>query len=381
MRQYRWLAVVVVLGLVAAACSRSSSSSSGDNSTTSSSAASQAKNPNFGSVKDVCQSGHPSGSPTQGVTPTYIKIGDASPTPASPAGPGLDQEFFDTADVFAEVVQRRAVASTGARSRSTSRTRPSPTCKARMTEACADDFSMVGGGVVFDQDGVDDPAQVPAPRHLGLRREPAGARRRPRGAAGPEPELQHSADRRLMNYLGEKFPAATTTSACSPATSRPPRSWRTSRRTSGQGLGWKMVYNDAYPAAGRDRLDAVRAEDQGATGSRGLIWVGEPENLAELMKSLSEHRLQARLHPHRRQPLRPEAHRRPPAPRCPKTTCTSAARSTRSRRPAPSNATGQYLDAFKKYKPNGKSTHLPRPAGVVGVAAVRHRPPRRAATT
>ncbi len=265
MRQYRWLAVVVVLGLVAAACGRSSSSSSGDNSTTSSSAASQAKSPNFGSVKDVCQSGHPSGSPTQGVTPTSIKIATFA-DPGFAGRPGLDQEFFDTADVFAAWCNARGGIN-GRKIEVDKKDSALTNVKARMTEACADDFSMVGGGSVFDQDGVETRLKCLLPDIAGYVVSPQA-----RGAdlvVQPLPNPNSSLGIGLMNYLGAKYPAATDHIGVLTGDISTTKVVADQQAEAAKAKGWKIVYNDQYPAAGCDRLDAVRAGRSRAPGSRG----------------------------------------------------------------------------------------------------------------
>ena len=67
--------------------------------------------------------------------------------------PGLDQELFDTATVFAKWCND-AGGINGRKIVVNQRDAALFNVKARMTEACAGDFMLVGGGVVFDQDGV-----------------------------------------------------------------------------------------------------------------------------------------------------------------------------------------------------------------------------------
>ena len=154
-RTTRGAVVLVCMALVASACSRGDSGSKGsDGATTSSSTSTSKSGPAaFGDLTNVCQGGSPSGSPTTGVTPDSIRVATFSDVGFA-GRPGLNQEFFDTADVFADwcnaaggingrkiVVDKRDAALTNV--------------TARMAESCADNFAMVGGGATFDQDGVE----------------------------------------------------------------------------------------------------------------------------------------------------------------------------------------------------------------------------------
>ena len=96
----RLVVVLACVAVVAAACGRSDTPKGGGATTsTSASGASGAKSADFGTVTDVCQGGAPSGSPTIGVTPTQIHVAVFSDA-GFVGRPGLNQEFFATADVL-----------------------------------------------------------------------------------------------------------------------------------------------------------------------------------------------------------------------------------------------------------------------------------------
>ena len=144
------LACVVV---VAAACGRSDSPKGGGDATSSTSGdtTSSSTSADFGTLTDVCQKGSPSGSPTTGVTPTEIHVATFSDT-GFVGRPGLNQEFFDTADVFTDWCNERG----GINGRTIvvdRRDAALSNVQARMVESCRDDFAMVAGGATFDQDG------------------------------------------------------------------------------------------------------------------------------------------------------------------------------------------------------------------------------------
>ncbi len=350
MRRFRWFALVLALTLVAAACGRSDSSSSGTNSTTSTtSSGNGTKSATFGTLTDVCQPSHPSGSPTQGVTPTEIKIATFS-DPGFAGRPGLNQELFDTADVFSAwcndrggingrkiVVDKKDAALTNT--------------KARMTEACANDFMMVGGGAVFDQDGVETRLKCLLPDIAGYVVSPQA-----RGAdllVQPVPNSIKSLGVGAMNYMAAKFPQDKDHFGVLTGDISTTKIVADQDAEAAKAAGWKIVYNDQYPAAGVTDWTPY-AQGIKSAGVKGLIWVGEPENLAKLMKAMKNINYKLDF-------IRTDANHYDQK-------LISIAGDALSddnvyvqsafyplEKANKSNATGQYLEAFKDYKPDGKS--------------------------
>ncbi len=350
MRRFRWFALVLVLALVAAACSRSDSSSSGTNSTTSTSGAdTAAKSANFGDLTDVCQPGKPSGSPTQGVTPTEIKIATFA-DPGFSGRPGLDQEFFDTADVFSSWCNDRGGIN-GRKIVVDKRDSALTETKARMTEACAEDFAMVGGGSVFDQDGVETRLKCLLPDIAGYVVSPQA-----RGAdlvVQPLPNSIKSLGTGAMNYMAKKFPGAKDHLGVLTGDLSTTKIVADQDAEAAKAAGWKIVYNDQYPATGAADWTPY-TQGLKSAGVKGLIWVGEPENLAALMKSLRNIGYKLDF-------IRTDANHYDQK-------LISIAQDALSddnvfvqssfypfEKANKSNATGQYLEAFKQYKPGGKS--------------------------
>jgi hypothetical protein len=99
---------VLTVPLVLVACGRSSSKSGGSTTPTgsassgapaSSAAASAAGD--FGTQKAICGKGKPGTTTARGLTASEIRIG-VTADPGAAVAPGLEQEFFDTAEGFAK---------------------------------------------------------------------------------------------------------------------------------------------------------------------------------------------------------------------------------------------------------------------------------------
>jgi hypothetical protein len=345
----RLAVIVVCMALVAAACGRSSSPKSQGGTSTSSTAKTSAGPATFGDLTNVCQGGKPSGSPTTGVSPDSIRIATFSDVGFA-GRPGLDQEFVDTADVFSKwcnahggingrkiVVDNRDAALTNV--------------KARMTESCRDDFAMVGGGAAFDQDGVDTRLQCLLPDLPGY-----VASVKARGAdllVQPVPNALTSLGIGNLRYLGKKFPGAT--SHIGVLTGDIPLTKEVADQNAAavQSFGWKITYNDVYPPAGVTTWSpyAQKIKD---TGTKGLIWVGEPENLAKLLISLRDigYRLdwvRADANHYDRKLVETAGAAIADNP------VFIQIAAVPFENAAKASATAQYLDAFAQYNPTGKS--------------------------
>ncbi|MEX2292462.1 MAG: ABC transporter substrate-binding protein [Acidimicrobiales bacterium] len=148
---------LLVLALIgAAACSRSDSptTSSGDTSTTvrgsSGGDATALDAGGFGDLEAVCSDGDASGATASGVTDTEIHVGTVTDKGFTGA-PGLNKEMYDAAVAFTKwcndhggILGRQLVLD--------DLDAALTEYEARVTEACATDFALVGGGAVFDED-------------------------------------------------------------------------------------------------------------------------------------------------------------------------------------------------------------------------------------
>jgi ABC-type branched-subunit amino acid transport system substrate-binding protein len=341
--------VVLGVAMVAAACGRSGSSGSGKAETTSSSAASGDKSARFGSIAEVCRPGQPSGSPTIGVTPTEVRIATFS-DPGFAGRPGLNQEFFDTADVFAAWCNDRGGIN-GRKIVVDKRDSALTNVKARMSESCDQDFFMVGGGAVFDQDGVETRLQCMLPDIAGFL-----VSVKARGSdlvVQPVPNSVDMIQTGALVYLGGKYPAATKRVGVLTGDLVTTKDVAAQNAEAAKALGWTIVYNDQYPAAGATDWTPYAQKLKDAN-VKGLIWVGEPENLAALLKALKNIGYTLDF-------IRTDANHYDQK-------LISVAGSALAdknvyiqssfypfEQAKPSNATGEYLAAFKEYKPEGKN--------------------------
>ncbi len=343
------VSIVVCLVVVGAACGRSDSPTSTGSTTTTAAKDSSVKSADFGSVTDVCQKGTPKGSPTTGVTPTQIRVATFADVGFT-GRPGLDQEFFDTADVFSKWCNDRGGIN-GRKIVVDPRDAALTNVKARMTESCADDFAMVAGGAVFDQDGVDTRLSCLLPDISGY-----VVSNRARGAdlvVEPLPNPLDKLQIGILNYLGRKFPTTTGHVGVLTGDLATTRVVANDNAAAAKSIGWNIVYNDVYPAAGLADWTPY-AQKLKDSGVKGLIWVGEPESLAALMGALNDIGYKLDF-------IRADANHYDQ--NLIKTAGASLADDNLYvsssffpfEQAKPNNATGQYLQAFKDYKPNGKN--------------------------
>src|SRR6476661_6921617 len=347
----RWIVVLVGAALALAACGRSDSPTGSASSTSSTtSGTSSAASGDFGTLKDVCQKGDASGATAQGVTPTEIKVGTFA-DPGFAGRPGLDQELFDTATVFAKWCND-AGGINGRKIVVNQRDAALFNVKARMTEACASDFILVGGGVVFDQDGVTTRLSCLMPEIAGYAVSP-----QQRGSdllIQPLPNDTKTLPIGDYKYLAKKYPDATKAYGVLTGDVDTTKIVARQADEAAQSLGWKKVYDDVYPATGASDWTPY-AQKLKDNGTKSLIWVGEPENLAKLLQALSDIGYQLDF-------IRTDANHYDQKLI---DTAGSAVKNVYVRSAfapfetaKPGSPTQQYLDAFDKYLPNGKAKAL-----------------------
>lgn len=147
--------ILVLLALAAAACSRSDTAETGPDGTTTTTAAAGGDataldQGGFGDLEAVCKDGDASGSTATGVTDTEIHVGSVTDKGFTGAS-GLNKEMYDAAVAFASwcnehggILGRQIIVD--------DLDAALTEYEARITEACASDFALVGGGAVFDED-------------------------------------------------------------------------------------------------------------------------------------------------------------------------------------------------------------------------------------
>ena len=283
----RWLVVmVVVLALLAAACGRSDEDQEeGASETTAASdeGGGGGAAGDFGDLTGVCGPGDASGSTAQGVTDDEIAVGTFS-DPGFAGRPGLNQELFDAAEVFSKwcndaggingreiVVHERDAALTEVR--------------ARMAESCREDFFLVGGGVVFDNEGVEDRLNCLLPDIAGfvVTSEAKGADL----LVQPVPNSVDAVNVGAQLYIKDRFPDSL--DKVGYLTGNLPTTVTVSdqNQEAAEDIGFETVYNAQYNAAGESSwapfAEALRSDDV-----KGLQWTGEPENLAKLLQAVAD---------------------------------------------------------------------------------------------
>ncbi len=260
LKRLRWSATVLALVLVAAACGRSDNTSSSSEKSTTTSAASGTGSADFGDLKDVCQGGSGGGATAQGVTADAIRVGTIA-DPGYTGRPGVNQELFDTADVFSQWCNARG----GINGRKIQVDKLDAALfnyKAQILKACDQDFYLVGGGGVFDNTGVADRLKCLLPDVAGFVITPEARSADLLDAAGSE-LASPSCPSATTSGSPRPSPIRPSTSASSPATSRPRSRTAAQAEEAVKSLGWKVVYNDQYPATGPHELGTVRPVDEG----------------------------------------------------------------------------------------------------------------------
>jgi ABC-type branched-subunit amino acid transport system substrate-binding protein len=279
----RLIVLAVLAALAAAACGRSDTQTGGNDSTSSTSAAPSATSADFGTLAGVCGKGAAGGATAQGVTPTEIRVGTFA-DPGFPGRPGLDQELFDSAEVFAKWCNA-AGGINGRKIVVNEHDSALFDVKAKMTQACSEDFFLVGGGAVFDNQGVQTRLSCLLPDIPGyvVTAEARGADLLVEPLPNPIDNLSVGEYR----YLGTKYPAATRHIGILTGDLATTVTVGKQAAEAVKALGWDVVYDDQYPAAGPTSW-APYAQAMKDKGVQGLIWVGEPENLAKLESDMKD---------------------------------------------------------------------------------------------
>ncbi|MGI9578049.1 MAG: ABC transporter substrate-binding protein, partial [Microthrixaceae bacterium] len=149
------VAVFASAALITGACTRAEddveTGSSESENTESTDTASGETAGDFGDLSEVCGPGDASGATAQGVTDDEIQVGTISDAGFT-GRPGLNQELFDSTEVFVEWCNE-AGGINGRQLVAVERDAKLTEYKQRITEACAEDFMLVGGGGVFDDTG------------------------------------------------------------------------------------------------------------------------------------------------------------------------------------------------------------------------------------
>ncbi len=349
MKGLRVLAVVLAMVMFAAACGRSDDDSASNSDETSSSSAggSGAKSGDFGTLTDVCQTGDGGPASAQGVTADSIRIGTIS-DPGYAGRPGLNQELFDVADVFSQWCNARG----GINGRTIQVDKLDAALteyKPQILKACADDFYLVGGGAVFDNTGVEDRLSCLLPDVAAYVVTPEA--RAADLLTQPVPNSGTVLPVGDYKWLAKTYPDST--DKVGVLTGNLPATITTAKQAEEavKSLDWDVVYSDLYPPTGPTSW-APYVQALKDKGVKGLIWVGEPENLAKFQQAMVDANYELEW-------IRTDANHYDSklievgGPAIKNTFIRSVFYPFADANKNP--ATQQYLDAFQEYLPDGKA--------------------------
>ncbi len=279
--------LLVAVALVVTACTRSSSETeTGAAATTAPSGGGgepAGGAGDFGDLTEVCGPGDASGATAQGVTDDSIKIGTIS-DPGFVGRPGLNQELFDATEVFTSWCND-AGGINGRKIEVTERDAALTEYKQRITEACQEDFMLVGGGAVFDDAGQVERLTCLLPDIPAYQVSPEA--RASDLAVRPLPTALDELPVAAFRYVAEAFPGST--DAVGFLTGNVPATVfvDAQNQEAADQLGWTTAYQAQYNAVGEASWTPF-AEAMQSSGVKGLVYTGEPENLAKLLQAVSD---------------------------------------------------------------------------------------------
>jgi len=270
------------LALVAAGCSRSDSGPENAG-TTGGGGTPQTASGTFGSLNDVCGPGNAKGATARGVTDTEIRVGTVA-DPGFSGRPGLNQELFDSATVFtkwcnaAGGIAGREIKVDLLDSKLTE-------YRARILEACQNDFSLVGGGAVFDDVGQKDRLECLLPDIAGfvVSTQARGADLMVQVVPNPLDTLPVGD----YKWLVEQFPNSVNKVGALTGSLPSTILVKDQAIEGAESQGMKVIYDAQYNAGGEPTWAPI-AQTIKSKGIKGILWTGEPENLAKLEIGLAD---------------------------------------------------------------------------------------------
>ncbi|WP_419229577.1 ABC transporter substrate-binding protein [Gordonia sp. CPCC 205515] len=235
----------------------------------------------FGDLNDVCQKGSAKGSTAQGVADDQIQVGVFSDV-----GFTKNAEFVDAAKVFTSwcndnggVNGRKLVANT--------RDSKLMSVRQQMSQACEQDFALVGGGAALDGLGTKErltcllpnfPAQVAQLTELGA---DLSVQASPSQTIGYLPYYQFR-----TWLLKDAYPQSANAVGIINGDSPVTKVLGDLQVETVKAAGGTFVYNDLYPAAGvSDWTPYAQAIKN--KGVKGLIFFGDYKQLAKLESVLT----------------------------------------------------------------------------------------------
>jgi Periplasmic binding protein len=287
-RRVRSVAVpaLVVLALVSVACSRSKNDTAtvlGNSTSTSTGASADT----FGTMADPVCGKAPAGETNKasglGVTANQIELGTISDVGFS-GSPGLDQELWDASDVFTKWCNSLG----GINGRLLKIDKLDAALfdyRQQILKACTKDFSLVGGGGVFDDTGQTARLKCllpDVPAYL-VTSEARGADLVAQATPGPLNSLNFG----LGRYLAKTYPDSINSVGYLTGNVPTTINNKNQYQEAGKAFGFKTVYDAQYNAAGETTWVpyAQAIKDKGV---KGLYFVGEPSAMGQLIAALAQ---------------------------------------------------------------------------------------------
>ena len=301
----------------------------------------------FGTLGKVCGPGDAKGATAKGVTDSEIRVGTVA-DPGFAGRPGLNQELFDAATVFTKWCNE-AGGIAGRKIKVDLLDAKLTEFRQRILEACENDFSLVGGGAVFDDAGQKDRLSCLLPDIAGyvVSPEARGSDLLVQVMPNPNNEINNGD----MQWLAKTFPEASKKVAAMTAGLPSTIVVKDQAVEGGKAAGMTIVADIQYNANGENTWAPI-VQALKSKGVKGILWTGEPENLAKLEQGLKDANY-------------PMDFIRPDANHYDQKLLDTGGKAIENtyvhaqiypfEQAAENPATQQYLDLFEKYLPNGKA--------------------------
>ncbi|MBP7403869.1 MAG: ABC transporter substrate-binding protein [Candidatus Microthrix sp.] len=237
----------------------------------------------FGDLKGVCGPGDASGATAQGVTDDAIQVGTIA-DPGFVGRPGLNQEIFDSAEVFTAWCND-AGGINGRKIEDVERDAKLTEYKQRITESCQEDFMLVGSGGVFDETGQEERLRCMLPEIPGFQVSPEA--RASELSVSPVPAAIDELQVGLFRYLEDEFPGSTDRVGFLTGNIGSLVFVDAQAQDAAKQLGWTSVYKAQYNSTGEASWTPF-AEALSSDKVEGVVYTGEPEGLAKLLQAMAD---------------------------------------------------------------------------------------------
>ncbi|UGQ12709.1 ABC transporter substrate-binding protein [Yinghuangia sp. ASG 101] len=234
----------------------------------------------FGDLKNVCGPGDPKSSPAQGVTAKEINVGVMSDV-----GFTKNHEYEDAAKVFTSWCNELGGIN-GRKVKSTVRDTKMVEVRQRMTEACREDFALVGGSAALDAMGTKDRLSCLLPEF------PSQSTQRQNEGSDLQLTVQPGGPS-YFRYAGfyewlvkDAYPQSAGAVGIIAGDSPVTKVSVDQRAEFFQSRGTPMSYTELYPAAGVSSWTPY-AQNIKNKGVKGLIFMGDYTSLAKLEQELT----------------------------------------------------------------------------------------------